>query len=99
MLIVNASFAFIFLFQIFLICMFGQEVMSEYDQLSHQLYSSNWLAIIAASKRNEPKSCHKILIMFMEMLKHDQQIMIGKVFPLNLRTFTSVSQLNLRHNQ
>lgn len=92
MAIVNAAFIFVFLFQIFLMCMFGQELMSEFDRLSFQLYSSNWPAIIAATKRNEPKSCHKMLIIFMESLKEDKQIMIGKVFALNLKTFTSVSQ-------
>lgn len=71
--------------------MFGQEIMSEYDQLSYQLYRSSWPAIIAASKQDDPKNCNKILIIFMDTLKHDKQIMIGKVFPLNLRTFTSVS--------
>lgn len=92
MSIINAAFVCVFLFQIFLMCMFGQELMTENDALLFQLYSSNWPAVIAASKRDEPKSCHKMLIIFMETLKEDKQIMIGKVFPLNLKTFSSVSK-------
>lgn len=93
MSIINAAFVCVFLFQIFLMCMFGQELMTENDGLLFQLYSSSWPAIIAASQRDEPKSCHQMLIIFMETLKEDKQIMIGKVFPLNLRTFSSVSQI------
>lgn len=91
MLVANrAGSISIFLMQIFLMCTFGQQVMSENEQLMFQLYSSNWLEIIDATKRNDPKSCHKILIIFMETLKEDKQIMIGKVFPLIHETFTSV---------
>lgn len=96
MLVANrAASISIFLMQIFLMCALGQQVMSENEQLLFQLYSTNWLEIIDASKRDEPKSCHKVLIIFMEILKEDKQIMIGKVFPLIHETFTAVSLTDL----
>lgn len=76
--------------QIFLMCLFGQETMSEYDSLSNDLYGSDWPNMIAASNRNESKNCHLILIIFMETLKDETTVMIGKVFTLGLKTFTSV---------
>lgn len=91
MFLTNIVFVSAFLMQIFLMCIFGQELMSEYDLLSYRLFNSNWLQILAASKWNDSKNCHKILIIFSEALQEEQKIMIGKVFPLNLRTFSSVS--------
>lgn len=38
----------------------------------------------------------KIQIIFMGMLTQPQELVIGKVFPLNLATFTSVSLFDLR---
>lgn len=74
MLVANrAASISIFLMQIFLMCAFGQEIMSEYEELPFRLYSSNWLEIIAASKRDEARSCHKILIIFMEQTNYDWQ--------------------------
>lgn len=79
-----------FMTQIFLMCVFGQELMSEYDLLSYQLFSSSWPEIVFASKYGDSKNCHKILTMFSVMLEADKNIMIGKVVPLHLKTFTSV---------
>lgn len=91
MFLTNMVYVGGFLIQIFLMCTFGQELMSEYDLLSHRLFSSNWPEILAASKWNDPKNCHKVLVIFSEVLQQEQKIMIGKVFALNLKTFTSVS--------
>lgn len=77
--------------QIFLMCLFGQETMSEYESLSFQLYSSDWPEMIAISKRNDSKNFQMILTVFMETLKRDNKVMVGKVFPLSLPTFTSVN--------
>lgn len=88
--ITNISFVSAFLIQIFLMCMFGQEMVSEYDLLSYRLFSSSWPDILLASKYTDSKNCHKILVNFSEVLQQEKQLLIGKVFPLNLKTFTSV---------
>lgn len=79
-----------FLIQIFLMCLFGQETISEYDSLSYSLYESDWPNIIAALNRKNSKNCHVILTMFMENLKCETKVTIGKVFTLALKTFSSV---------
>lgn len=79
-----------FLIQIFLMCLFGQETISEYDSLSDSLYKSDWPDIIAALNRKNGKNCHVILTMFMENLKYETKVTIGKVFTLALKTFSSV---------
>lgn len=84
-----------FLIQIFLMCMFGQETMSEYHSLSYGLYTSDWPTIIAASSRKHSNNCHVILIMFMENLKCETKVTIGKVFTLALKTFSSVKKYPL----
>lgn len=97
MFFTNLIYVVGFLIQIFLMCTFGQELISECDLLSYRFFSSNWPEILAASKWNDPKNCHKVLIIFSESLQQEQKIMIGKVFPLSLATFSSVSIENFIH--
>lgn len=72
-------------------------MISEYDLLSYRLFSSNWFEIITASKCTDLKKCHKILVIFTEVLEQEQKILVGKVFPLSLRTFSSVSTSNFTY--
>lgn len=76
-------------------CLFGQEYMSEYYSLSHRLYSCDWPEMIEIEKKNEPKNFQMILIIFMETLKKNNEVMVGKVFSLSLETFTKVRLYNL----
>lgn len=84
-----------FLMQIFLMCFFGQQTMSEYDLLLHQLYSSDWPEMIFKLKKNQLQNVQNIFTFFMQNLKKDTQILVGKVFPLSLSTFTSVCALTI----
>lgn len=79
-----------YLLQIFLMCLFGQQTMSEYSILPMQLYKSDWPEMISNLKLTNPKNMKMVLIIFMQTLIMDTQILIGKVFPLSLPTFTSV---------
>lgn len=79
-----------FLIQIFLMCAFGQETITEFNSLSYRLYCSDWPNIIAALNRKNSNNCHVILTMFMENLKYETKVTIGKVFTLALKTFSSV---------
>lgn len=78
-----------FLMQIFLMCQFGQETMSEYNSLSNDLFCSDWPGLIA-TKRSDPGNCQMILVFLMESLNRNTMIRIGKVFPLDLKMFSSV---------
>lgn len=77
-----------FLLQIFLPCFFGHEVIAESEKLSTYIYSSNWVALIGSPTNGREFS--KILIFLMERLKYKREIVIAKLFPLSLTTFTSV---------
>lgn len=85
---------FIFLMQIFQMCFFGQEINSKYKLLSIQLYTSDWPEMLDASKRNTSHgNAMKIVIYFMMVLNRETNIMVGKVVPLNLETFSSVKNI------
>lgn len=75
------------MFQIGFCCYFGQAVSSTYDQLSLELYESNWIRII-----QDPNSRRGILFL-MEHLKKDCIIFIGKIMPMLLYTFSSVCSI------
>lgn len=77
----------VFLVQILLLCSFGQRISSQYDLLSIRLYESKWPAII------HDKSSGKILCIFMYALNEEYVIVVGKLMPLVLTTFASVSLL------
>lgn len=79
--------------QILLLCTFGQEMMNEYDALLYQFFRCDWPEILFLLKRNKSKNCQTMLVIFMETLKRDRMILIGKVFPLELKLFTSVNEL------
>lgn len=69
--------------QICLPCYFGNEVIVKSERLPLCAYSSHWYQFSPIYKKN--------LIMFMERMKRTSHILIGKMFPLSLATFTSVS--------
>lgn len=62
--------------------------MSESENLPNRLYESNWIEMIDAKHNNG--DYEKLFIMFMKRLNHNGQIVIGKLYPLSLRTFNSV---------
>lgn len=86
----NCGAELAFLTQIFLTCFFGQYVISQSSALSTKLYLSSWPDIIAVNGNNHNK-CRKFIIFLMEIFKKDSIIILGKLMPLSLATFTSVS--------
>lgn len=68
-------------------CFHGQCIMTESEILPTRIYESNWFEKIDARRDGD---YGKILYMFMERLKQNGQILIGKLFPLSLNTFKVV---------
>lgn len=62
---------------------YGNEIETAHSNLSNCLYNSNWL--------DQPIQLKKAKLIFMTMLTEPKELVIGKLFPLNLETFTSVS--------
>lgn len=72
----------IYIYEIFVLLHYGNEVTLASADLFAKVYQSNW---IDSSVRYR-----KMAITFMERLKKPQEMRIGKVFPMNLKTLTSV---------
>ncbi len=71
------------IFDIFMVMYLGNEIKLSSDELSYCVYESNWI--------EQTISCKKCVIILMERLKRPQELIVGKIYPLNLLTFTSVS--------
>lgn len=70
------------LFEIFLPCFFGNEIILSSDNLSYCLFSSDWVEQTITYKKK--------MIIFAERLKRPIVITAGKFVKLSLITFTSV---------
>lgn len=68
--------------EIFMITYLGNEVMLSNHRLSYSLFESNWIT--------QPQSTKKSILIFGEYLKRPHQLLIGKLYPLTLETFTRV---------
>lgn len=68
---------------IFTVMYLGNEILLYSDRLSYSLFESNWA--------DQSHACKKNIILMTEALKKPHVMIIGKLYPLNLRTFTSVS--------
>lgn len=64
---------------------FGNEITLNSSKLSYCLYESNW------TDRSE--FYKKIMVTYMEILQQPETLIIGKLFPLSLNIFMSVSIL------
>ena len=65
-----------------MIAYFGNEIQLYSGQLSYCIYESNWIEQSEADK--------KLMIIFCEILKQPHELVVAKLYPLNLDTFTTV---------
>jgi len=70
-------------FDIYMVMYFGNEIELSSGQLSYCLFECNWI--------DQSQSFKKYIIILMEVFKQPQQLVICKLYPLNLDTFTKVS--------
>lgn len=69
-------------FEIFMIMYFGNEIKLESGKLSYRLYESNWIDRSQSVKRD--------ILIFGEFLRRPQELMILKIYPISLKTFSKV---------
>lgn len=69
-------------FDIFMITYFGNEIELSSARLSYCLFESNWIG--------QSEACKTCIVILAEVLKHPQRLLIYKLYPLNLQTFTAV---------
>lgn len=72
-------------FDIFMVMYFGNEIEVSSGQLPYCLFESNWI--------EQPHLFKKIIIIFGEVVKQPQRLVVFKLYPLNLSTFTTVRLL------
>ncbi|XP_037039751.1 putative odorant receptor 71a [Bradysia coprophila] len=68
--------------ELFMITYFGNEIMLSSSRLSYSLFESEWIG--------QPQSTMKCIIIFGEYLKQSHELLIGKLYPLTLETFTRI---------
>lgn len=64
----------------------GNEIKLSSNRLSYRLYQSDWIA--------QTESCKKMVIIVMERLKVQQELIVGRIFSLNMESFTLVRMEN-----
>ncbi len=69
-------------FDIFMILYFGNEIKLGSDRLSYHLFESDWM--------DRPQSIKRNVIIFGEFLMQPTQLIVLKLYPLTLETFTRV---------
>lgn len=73
------------LFDIFLVMYLANDINVASDKLSYCIFESAWIG--------QTKCCLKCLLILGESVRYSQQLVILKIYPLNLETFTMVSLL------
>nr|QGW45405.1 odorant receptor 32 [Bradysia odoriphaga] len=68
--------------EVFMITYLGNEIMLSSNRLSYTLFESDWY--------NQPPSTRKNIVIFGEYLKRPKKLLVGKLYPLTLETFTRV---------
>ncbi len=79
------------LFDTFIVMLLGNKIMESSDRLSYCLFESDWIS-------QSPK-CKKCIVIMAEALKKPQEIIVCKLYPLNLQTFTAVRQTIELHSR
>lgn len=79
---VHFAMLFYFIFNLFMVSYFGNEIKLKSDRLSYSLFESNWI--------DQPQSTKRCVIIFAELLKQQHELIVGKIYPLTLQTFTRV---------
>lgn len=74
--------------QIFLPCFFGNELLLASEQLTRHAYASNWPLLGERFARLQR--------VFVERTQRSVHVMVVKMFPLKLQTFTSISSFGYR---
>nr|QGW45377.1 odorant receptor 4 [Bradysia odoriphaga] len=74
--------------ELFMITYFGNEIMLLSGDLSYSLFESNWVG--------QPHSTQICILSFGEYLKRTYAMLIGKLYPLTLETFTKILNSSYR---
>lgn len=85
-LLINFSLSLYCIFDIFMLAYFGNEMKELRNTLSYCLFECNWIEQTMICKGN--------ILILMELLNKPREIIIGKLYPLNLETALKVMERN-----
>nr|QGW45416.1 odorant receptor 43 [Bradysia odoriphaga] len=71
-----------FISDLLMITYFGNEIMLASNRVSYSLFESDWI--------EQPQSTKKNIIIFGEYLRQPRVLVVGKLYPLTLETFTRI---------
>lgn len=71
------------LFDILMLTYIANEIKLHSQRLRYCLFECDWV--------EQSNSCKKLIIIAAEYLKQPHELIIAKLYPLNLETFTAVS--------
>lgn len=69
--------------EVFPLCYYAQCLMDDSDRLSQQIFHANWI--------EQDVRFRKMLIFFMQRTQRVMELNAGKIFPITLGSFLSVS--------
>lgn len=72
-----------------MLAFFGSEMKELKSKLSYRLFECNWM--------EQTKVCKKNLLILMGLLNKPREIIICKLYPLNLETFNAVSTKSIEN--
>lgn len=81
-LLIYLFILFYYLSEIFMITYFGNEIMLSSNRLSYCLFESEWM--------EQPHKTKKCIIIFGECLLQPHVLLIAKLYPLTVESFTKV---------
>lgn len=82
--ILNCLVMFFNGFDLFLVLWFGNEITVASSDLRYCVFESDWIG--------QSKSVANYVTILTEVLKKPQELIILKVFPMDLETFTSIAK-------
>lgn len=73
----------IYIFEIFILVYFSNEIVLESDRLTHSIYGSNWTCMSLKWR--------KLMVIIVEKWKKPKQLVVGKIFAMRIQLLTSVT--------
>ena len=77
--------------EIFPLCYYSNCLIYDSDRLSEDIFHSKWI--------DQNSRYRKMMIFFMQRSQQTMELLAGKIFPINLNSFISVSSLKSKLEQ
>lgn len=79
----HLAYVMALLMEVYPLCYYGQSLLDDSNRLANTIFHANWI------KQNE--KFRKMLVVFTQHTQKPMELLAGKLIPINLTTFVSVS--------